>query len=221
MNQNSFNESSQRTTKLEDRVTFLFVCVGVIALTYGFLALIDFLPEKPSATSLNEEVQEAIPDTETTEIFVTDDASYPTRIIFDSLDKEISIVNPESDSVPALDAALLEGAVRHPDSADFKNTGTIFILGHSSYLPNVMNKNFQAFNGIQKLVSGDTIRLQSKDREYVYRVDRTYEAKASNAEVPMQYEKEKLTLATCNSFGTKDDRYIVEASLVESYELNL
>ena len=220
MNQNSFNESSQRTSKLEDRVVFFFVCVGVIALTYGFLVLIDFLPEKPSAISPNEEVQEAISDPDTSEVFATDDTMYPTRIIFDSLDKEVSIANPVSDSVADLDSALLHGAVRHPDSADFKNTGTIFILGHSSYLPNVMNKNFQAFNGIQKLVFGDTIRLQSKDREYVYRVDRVYEAKASDAEVPMQYEKAKLTVATCNSFGTKDDRYIVEASLVESHELN-
>ena len=219
MNQHHHNEHVHTSSKLEYGIIFFFVSVGVIALTYGFLVLIDFLPEKPQSNT-TEEIQSVTPAPNVTEMTVSDDSLYPTRIIFDSLDKEVSIANPVSDSVADLDSALLKGAVRHPDSADFKNTGTIFILGHSSYLPNVMNKNFQAFNGIQKLVFGDTIRLQSKDREYVYRVDRVYEAKASDAEVPMQYEKAKLTLATCNSFGTKDDRYIVEASLVESYELN-
>ena len=83
----------------------------------------------------------------------------------------------------------------------------------------MINKNFQDFNGIQKLKWGDTIRLQSKDTEYVYRVDRVYQAKASDATVAMQNVQAKLTLATCNSFATKDDRFIVESSLVESHPL--
>ena len=50
----------------------------------------------------------------------------------------------------------------------------------------------------------------------MYRVERVYEAKASNAEVPLQFEEPTLVLATCNSFGTKDDRFIVESKLVET-----
>ena len=202
------------TSKLEERVTFFLVCVGVVALTYAVLFLVDFLPEKPGteaaqqreATSTEEVAQEA-------RVVAN---PLPVTIIFDSLNREVSVLNPESDSVEALDAALLSGVIRHPDSADFKNEGTIFLLGHSSYLPNVRNKNFQAFNGIQKLEWGDTIRLRSKDTEYVYRVERVYEAKASNAEVPLQFEEPTLVLATCNSFGTKDDRFIVESKLVET-----
>lgn len=202
------------TSKLEERVTFFLVCVGVVALTYAVLFLVDFLPEKPGteaaqqreATSTEEVAQEA-------HVVAN---PLPVTIIFDSLNREVSVLNPESDSVEALDAALLSGVIRHPDSADFKNEGTIFLLGHSSYLPNVRNKNFQAFNGIQKLEWGDTIRLRSKDTEYVYRVERVYEAKASNAEVLLQFEEPTLVLATCNSFGTKDDRFIVESKLVET-----
>lgn len=202
------------TSKLEERVTFFLVCVGVVALTYAVLFLVDFLPEKPGteaaqqreATSTEEVAQEA-------RVVAN---PLPVTIIFDSLNREVPVLNPESDSVEALDAALLSGVIRHPDSADFKNEGTIFLLGHSSYLPNVRNKNFQAFNGIQKLEWGDTIRLRSKDTEYVYRVERVYEAKASNAEVPLQFEEPTLVLATCNSFGTKDDRFIVESKLVET-----
>lgn len=144
----------------------------------------------------------------------------PLKIVFDDLNgKTISVQNPTSRAIPDLDNALLSGVVRHPDSADFVNVGNIFILGHSSYLPNVFNKNFQAFNEIQSLTWGDTIRLQSGDTEYVYQVDRVYKANASALEVPNSRGEAKLTLATCNSFGSKDDRFIVEASLVEKRTL--
>lgn len=205
---------------LEKRVTFFFVAVGVIALTYGFLYLIDFLPEKPETTSDASSIMNA---TTTDESIEDADTAVthplPVKIIFDSLDREVAVLNPESTDVTALDTALLSGVVRHPESADFENTGTMFLLGHSSHLPVVHNKNFQAFNDIEKLGWGDTVRVQSADTEYVYRVDKVYQAKASDAEVPLQFTMPRLTLVTCNSFGTKEDRYIVEAYLIETRPL--
>jgi len=214
MDENQHTTSSLFNSKLEERIVFFFVCMGVIAITYGVLFVLDFLPEKPTTEPVKEVVENA-PVTEVAPLTID---PLPVTIIFDSLDKkEVKILNPETSDVTALDTALLSGVVRHPNSADFKNTGTILILGHSSYLPVVHNKNFQAFNGIQKLVWGDTIRLRSGDTEYVYAVDRVYEAKASDAEVAIQKGVAKLTLATCNSFGTKDDRFVVEATLVDSH----
>ena len=204
---------------LEHKITFFFVCVGAIALTYGVLYLVDFLPEKPTTETPEEQVVAPVVKNDAPTPVptpVVDDANaLPVSIIFDSLEgKEVTIFNPTTSAVATLDASLLKGAVRHPDSANFKDTGTIFILGHSSYLPHVINKSYQAFNGIQKLKWGDTIRLRSHDTEYVYSVDRVYETKASSAEVAIQHDEAKLTLATCNSFATKDDRFVVEASLV-------
>jgi LPXTG-site transpeptidase (sortase) family protein len=202
---------------LEQKITFFFVCVGAIALTYGVLYLVDFLPETPTTETPEAQVEEPAVQTNTPDVApVVDDANaLPVSIIFDSLEgREVTVYNPKTSDVATLDADLLKGAVRHPDSANFKDTGTIFILAHSSYLPHVINKNFQAFNGIQKLKWGDTIRLRSNDTEYVYSVDRVYEAKASDAEVAIQHDEAKLTLATCNTFATKDDRFVVEASLV-------
>jgi LPXTG-site transpeptidase (sortase) family protein len=144
---------------------------------------------------------------------------YPNRIIIDALNKEIPVLNPQSRAVADLDAALLNGVVRHPDSADFSEEGNMLILGHSSYLPNVLNRHFQAFNGIQELTWGDLIRVQSGETEYVYRVDRVYEALASEVVVEPRWGTPMLTLATCDSFGSKDDRFIVEASLVSSTPL--
>lgn len=205
------------STKFEQRVVFFFVAVGVITVTLGVFKLFDFLPEKPNAESvevMTSEESETISMRETSVETLSDVAPLPVSIIFDSLEREVKVLNPESNTVEALDTALLSGVVRHPDSADFANEGTMFLLGHSSYLPNVQNRNFQAFNGIQKLEWGDIIRVRSADMEYVYSVDKVYEAKASSAEVPLQFDVPKLVLATCNSYGTKDDRYIVEASLI-------
>ncbi len=220
--------TSLYATKLEERVVFFLVSMGVLTLTYGFLFAIDFMPEKPeedtdiAATSTAPNIfvnNAAVIEEEMVEEPIVADP-YPIRIIFDTLDgRSVSVLNPESRSIEALDAALLSGVVRHPDSADFEDEGTIFLFGHSSYLPKVINKNYQAFNGIQKLVWGDTIRLQSSDMEYVYRVDSVREASALDAEVEIEMGTSKLTLVTCDSFGSKSDRFIVEATLIKSYAL--
>lgn len=246
MQENSHHEHTLSVSKLEERIVFFFVCVGVIAVTYGILVLVDFLPEAPTVattaqgvgTQVETDTQATAPETADAEdevsvategetlqttvsaptASVAEDA-LPLTVIFDSLKREVKVLNPKLSTVSALDTALLSGVVRHPNSADFDTVGTIFLLGHSSYLPTVRNKNFQAFNGIQKLVWGDTIRLRSADTEYVYSVDRVYEAKAADAEVAIQYGIPKLVLATCNSFGSKDDRFVVEATLVSSHPI--
>lgn len=144
---------------------------------------------------------------------------YPERMTINSLGRNLPVLNPTSRNINDLDEALLKGVVRHPDSAKLNQNGTVFILGHSSYLPNVINRNFQAFNGIQKLEWGDTISLFADGVEYVYRVDKVYEAPASEVVVPIAGPIPRLTLATCDSFGSKDDRFIVEATQIEVKEM--
>lgn len=227
--QNSFDEI-YTLMKLR-KVPFLVVFFIVTFVSYGLLYAIDFIPEPIEGATEEVSTDVAADEIDTEEMKkkviaktngvteVTAQASVPLTLIFESLDREVKVLNPESRDIASLDKALLSGVVRHPDSADFRNVGNIFILGHSSYLPNVINKNFQAFNGIQKLTWGDTIRLQSSDTEYVYRVEKVYKTLASEATVAPTPGKAKLTLATCNSFGSKDDRFIVEASLVSSKSL--
>lgn len=211
-------------TRHEQNVVFFFVAMGVIAITYGIFYFVDFLPEKPGAQeTITKEVTTVVTQDEVGNSDADTQGAVdplPAVIIFDALDgKEVAILNPESSAVDVLDEALLKGVIRHPDSADLVNKGTIFLLGHSSYLPVVKNKNFQAFNGIQKLRWGDTIRLRSGDTEYVYSVERTYQAKATDAEIEIEYGTPTLVLATCNSFATKDDRYVVEASFVNAHKI--
>lgn len=210
------------------KVPFFLVFFFAVLFSYGILFAIDFIPEpikevKQEQAVIPVEVSKKLAETTNVKAVpaeaVKEVSAFPIKIIFDSLNKEVKVSNPTSRAVEDLDTALLKGAVRHPDSADFTHVGNIFILAHSSYLPNVINKNFQAFNGIQKLTWGDMIRLQSADTEYVYRVEKVYQAKASDEVVPATPGKARLTLATCNSFKTKNDRFVVEAVLVETKAL--
>lgn len=201
-------------------VPFMAVFFAVVFFTYLVLYILDFYPEPKTETEeqaasalVVEEVEDETIKPVVAPLVV---AQTPLLISFDKLDRDVKILNPESESFEVLDQALLSGVVRHPQSAYLGENGNVFILGHSSYLPNVMNKNFQAFNGIEKLTWGDIVRIESNDKEYIYRVDRVYKAKASEIVVPTEVTGSKLTLATCNVFGAKEDRFMLEATLIET-----
>jgi LPXTG-site transpeptidase (sortase) family protein len=219
---------------LWERKILFFAAFAIIGLlTYALLAWVDFLPEPrtvdldPQATSENsvalgdsttafpaQEIEVVSgsedPAAEPVEVFVA--PVLPNSIFIPATGKTIPVLNPNSRSVADLDAALLNGVVRHPDSATLESEGNVFILGHSSYLPNVFNEYFQAFNGIQDLEWGDEILVTANGETYVYVVDRVFEARASEVTIPLVDTGRRLTLATCDSFGSVEDRFIVEAS---------
>lgn len=204
---------------------FLATFFVVFLSSYALLAWLDFLPElvlEPKlivvenpvsvpVTGITDSTSEVGSITEVTPLTPV----YPNTLRIPKLDTTVTVLNPTSRAVPDLDAALLEGVVRHPDSATLEQLGTVFILGHSSYLPAVRNKNFQALNGIQNLKWGDEILIDAAEGIYVYRVEKVYRAQVADVTVPIAGTSKKLFLATCNSFGTVDDRYIVEADFLE------
>ena len=218
---------------LARKVAFFVAFFVTILVTYGVLYSIDFIPE-PISEETPSAAEEGAAEEHYTDTNLQDDATQadkkqeamtvdplPTKIIFDALDgREVTVLNPTEATIAAMDEALLSGVVRHPDSADFQNTGNMLLLGHSSYLPNVFNKNFQAFNGIQNMSWGDTVRLQSGDTEYIYRVQQVREEKSTEVVVPYEWGPSKLTLVTCNVYGAKEDRFIVEAVLVSTRTLS-
>ena len=206
--------------------TFSGVFFVVMALGYGFLYMIDFVPEPVSAegksdTEIFEEeplpalgAKNTVEETPAPAV-----APLPLSITIDALNREVTVLNPTSNTISAMDEALLKGVIRHPDSDDLTGPGNILILGHSSYLRNVLNKNFQAFNGLQNLKWGDTIRVKTADYEYTYKVDRVYKAEASAVDVVTGGSEYRLTLVTCNTLGAKEDRFIVEAVLASKKAL--
>ncbi|MCA9362681.1 sortase [Candidatus Kaiserbacteria bacterium] len=225
----------------QQKGVFLGTFFVVFTLSYIVLLALDFLPEPPNETpmavqetvdtpvvidDLEEDVAVIAADTADVPVLVAhteaevSDASIPAvgelpvQLSIPKLNKTVAVLNPASRTITDLDAALLDGVVRHPDSATLSQTGNVFILGHSSYLPTVFNRNFQAFNGIQNLAWGDTIEVTSDTAVYVYRVEKVYRARAQDVTVPIANTGKMLTLATCNSFGSVDDRYIVEAKQI-------
>ncbi len=213
-------------TVTANKTQFGLVFVVVLLATYTLFYAIDFVPEPPQDSYASETVDTddsledpTIPIAADQIIDVSEQETYarlPVRMYIDALEREIPILNPTSRTISDLDEALRHGAVRHPDAANLRQDGNIFILGHSSYLPNVVNRNYQIFNGIENLQWGDVIRVFSENREYIYRVDRVYEARASALVIPIADTGARLTLATCDSFGSIDDRFIVEAELQSS-----
>lgn len=217
------------------KFTFIATFFVVFSVTYLVFMALDFLPEPPqqeedvntgaandeatvqdevSAVATVSAAETNVVEVEDQEASETAESVLPVTISIPRLEKTIPVLNPTSRTIADLDAALLEGVVRHPDSANLSQEGNVFILGHSSYLPNVLNRNFQAFNGIENLEWGDTIEVESKGSVYTYRVEKVYRARAQDVTVPIAGTGNMLTLATCNSFGSVDDRYIVEANRI-------
>jgi len=193
-------------------VMFAITFVALFALTYAFMAAVDALPE-PITQNANGGTSD-VPWTSDVQT-----AEMPVRVIAKTIGLDNTVLNPESTEVAELDAALLKGTVRYPTSALLGVDGTMLIFGHSSYLPIVRNKNYKAFNGIQKLKAGDTVSVYSSTREYRYSVVGVRLANATEDVVELPANGKHLALLTCDSFGTKSDRFVVTADFVGAYEL--
>ena len=143
----------------------------------------------------------------------------PVRVSIPAINLSVTVADPTTTNVSVLDALLLRGAVRYPTSALLGENGNVVIFGHSSYLPIVGNPAYKTFDGIQKLAKGDTITVYSADAAYTYAVATVSKEKASEAIIPLSVEGKVLTLSTCNSFATTNDRFVVTADFVSSHPI--
>ncbi len=192
--------------------SFLAAFLVVFFVTYATLAAFDLIPEAPSKEAAEESSNEVTAP-------VKANPENPVRVVIPSIKLDVTVKNPTSTSVAVLDEALLTGAVRYPTSAKLGEEGNTILFGHSSYLPVVNNQAFKAFNEIQNLKKGDRITVHGSDTTYVYAVKEVREADAEEDAIPLTKTGHTLTLATCDSFGKKTDRFIVVAELVETYPL--
>lgn len=192
--------------------SFLASFLVVFFVSFSTLSALDLLPEAPAkdpevqVSALTASVASAMPEN-------------VTRVEIPEIGIDVTVKNPQSTDVAVLDEALLTGAVRYPTSAKLGEEGNTILFGHSSYLPIVNNKAFKAFNEIQNLEKGDRITVYGETMVYVYAVKEVGSADAESAAIPLTKKGHTLTLATCDSFGKKSDRFIVVADLVESYPL--
>lgn len=216
--------------------TFLAAFLGVFFVSFLILQDLGFVPNPPqiaeAGTNEPKVTLEASPlvaapssmshlsaDVSDAGLFGLHAGELPVAIEIPTIGLSVKVSNPNSTDVGKLDAALLTGAVRYPTSGTLGVKGNVVIFAHSSYLPVVKNPAFKAFDDIQKLAPGERITVYSGTRAYTYAVTRVEKVKADDAAIPLTVDGSKLTLSTCDSFGTKSDRFVVTADFVESHTL--
>jgi LPXTG-site transpeptidase (sortase) family protein len=143
----------------------------------------------------------------------------PEKIVIPNLKKELKVANPQSRDVAVLDKDLLTSVVRYPGSGVLGKEGNIFIFGHSTGYRTVHNQLFKAFNGIQTLDKGSVIELHGDGKVNVYQVVRVDHVDADEALVDLRVQpgERKLTLSTCDSFGSKSSRFVVTSEFLSEY----
>ncbi len=139
-------------------------------------------------------------------------APRPTKITIDKINVESEIQHPTQVAVSALDAALKKGVVHYPGSGRPGDDRRMFLFGHSSRLPVVQNQAYKSFNGLEELDVGDEISVESGGDTYVYQVSSVRVVDKDEALVSFADSEDGLTLSTCTTFGSKENRVVVEAS---------
>lgn len=196
--------------------SFLALFVFILFVTIVIAAALDLLPDPQTSVA---EAPAAVTTTSTVPLVAISAPELPSKIEIPAIGLTQSVSNPDTTDVEKLDQALLVGPARYPSSSKLGEAGNVIIFAHSSYLPIVNNKAYKAFDGIQKLKAGDRITVTGENHTFVYAVQSVEKKSAIDDSIPLTADGSMLTLATCDSFGTKSDRFVVTAKLIETNAL--
>jgi LPXTG-site transpeptidase (sortase) family protein len=213
------SNSGPDTTHKPPLTVFLAATIVIFFLALSAADSIGFVPDYIDGSASAQTVTDAI-DISSAPVFAdvasTSIGVLPARIQVPSIDLDLSIQNPSTKDLAALDALLQNGPARYVDSAKLGEVGTMIVFAHSSHLPIVHNKMFQAFNKIPDLKAGDSITLSGEDGvHYLYSVTKVYKANANDTSIDMSPSLgTRLVLVTCDTLTGKSARFVLEASLV-------
>lgn len=144
----------------------------------------------------------------------------PVRIVIPSIGIDLPVSNPTSANNAVLDKALTSSVVRYPGSAMLGQKGNVLIFGHSSHLPVIHNHFYKAFNDLPELTVGDIISLESESQSYQYQVTSVRHTDATEENIDLSTTGgARLTLSTCDTFGKKTARWVVEAEFIGAVSL--
>lgn len=186
---------------------FFFMCIFVVS----FVALY-FLGFVPNELQDKSTVSSSV-DTASTTVVNKKQYELPVRITIEKIGVNTIVQNTDTTNIYALDELLLNGVVRYPGSG-LPGEGNMFFFGHSTGLRVVNNQAFRAFNNLKDLVAGDMISVYGDKHLYTYKVNNVKLANSEDVLVDFSIKKNMLTLSTCNTFGQKQERYVVEADFV-------
>ncbi len=192
-------------------VKFFLYFVMVCLVSFAFLYLFGLVPE-----SLKSNIAK-YPQKEAEAMFV---GVEPTRIVIKKIGVDALVYNPENTDIKSLNKYLTSGAVRYPGSG-LIGKGNMFLFGHSADIySTVNNPAYKTFNGISKLGFGDEIIVYAENKSFLYKVLSVTLVGADKALVEFSGTDNKLTISTCNTFGAKEERHVVEAKYIGLYSGN-
>lgn len=148
---------------------------------------------------------------------VTPTGIEPTRLIISSVGLDLPVQNPSTTNVDTLDNLLKNGPAHYINSADLGQAGNLIIFAHSSHLPIVINKMFQAFNKIPNLNAGDSITIVGSDgKNYLYSVVSVVKADVNNGTTidTSPTHGTNLTLVTCDTLTGVSARFVLTATFI-------
>jgi len=138
----------------------------------------------------------------------------PDRVVIDKIGVNTIVSQPETQDVTVLDQYLTKGSVYYPGSGTIEQ-GNIFIFAHSTSFQVVKNQAYKAFNDLNKLEKGDLITIEADGSKYLYKVYNVKLLNEDDALITFDNNDRKLTLSTCNTFGAKQERWVVEAEFYQ------
>lgn len=215
--------ATRKSPQQQESWIFAAQVAGVFIVTIIVLGLVGLLPKelRPDVTK-TPVAYDTTPVTPTTAVTteqpgrvedtVPQTVTKPTYISIPSIGVSSSILHPESPRVDVLDEALKHGAVYYPGSGTIEQ-GNIFLFGHSTNWAIVQNQAYKTFNDLDKLYAGALIYLTAGGKTYTYKVETVSHVDADTAFVDLSRPGRRLTISTCDTFGAKSDRWVVDAVL--------
>ena len=205
----------QKRASYKDYIVFSVWFLAIFGVSYAALFGLGLVPKEVDSTGretvldhLRENALETVSNGTLNEVQGTGET--PVHLEIPLSNTDVAIQNPNTTDPVLLDEYLKKGIVRYPGSG-LLGKGNVLLFGHSSHLKVVNNPNYKALNGIENLSVGDEIYVKSEEGEtFVYKVKSVRMAPASEIKVDFSTEN-MLTISTCNNFGAKEDRHVVEA----------
>lgn len=200
--------------------------VGIFLITFVLLYIFGLVPEtfksiKPQ--TVDTESTNSIKTTEEHDEIIAPESmssiTRPSRITINSIGVDSAIEQPSSNNIEVLDEALKKGAVYYPGSGTIES-GNIFLFGHSTNWKIVNNQAYKTFNNLDKLKKEDEIIIKDEyGKAHVYEVEKVSLVDENTAFVSFENTGRRLTISTCNTFGEKQERWVVEAKYKEKSPL--
>lgn len=142
----------------------------------------------------------------------------PNQLVIESLDIVAPIQFVTEASETAYQAALVNGVVLFPGTAEVGQAGNTYIFGHSSDFAFSKGNFKTVFALLPQIEIGAPIIVSDKEgTKYTYKVYDKFVAEKTRTDLLSQETNGKaiLTLQTSYPIGTALKRYIVKAKLVE------